>query len=197
MALDQLWYQVRTGEKEYLRICAPMVRYSKLPFRQLVRKYGVDICFSPMIMSDSFSCSSKARDNELTTAQTDQPLVVQFAANQVHQFVQSAQLVQYYCDGVDLNCGCPQRWALQEGIGACLINKPEFVADLVKQTRAQTRNGLSISIKIRIHSEIKQTVGKMETLTTFKMASFGNYTLRKPVKLELLKCKFQRSNWLI
>ncbi|KAB7502909.1 hypothetical protein Anas_14315, partial [Armadillidium nasatum] len=40
-----------------------------------------------------------------------------------------------YSDGVDLNCGCPQRWAIQEGYGACLINKPELVSDIIHQTR--------------------------------------------------------------
>ena len=61
-----------------------------------------------------------------------------------------------HCNGVDLNCGCPQRWAQQEGIGACLINKPDFIADLVKQTKNQCREDLSVSIKIRIHSDINR-----------------------------------------
>ena len=116
---------------------------------------------------DSFSSSQKARDNEFTTwterlpgkwegQSPDRPLVVQFAANKVQDFVTSAQLVQGYCEGVDLNCGCPQRWAAQEGIGACLINKPDFIHDLVRQTKNQTCSGLSISVKIRIHADIKQ-----------------------------------------
>lgn len=44
-----------------------MVRYSKLEFRTLVRKYGVDLCYTPMIMADSFCQSNKARLNEFTT----------------------------------------------------------------------------------------------------------------------------------
>ena len=43
--MDTLWEEVRSGEKRYLKICAPMVRYSKLPFRMLVRLYDVDVCF--------------------------------------------------------------------------------------------------------------------------------------------------------
>ena len=31
--------------------------------------------------------------------------------------VESALLVSEYCQGVDLNCGCPQRWAIQAGRG--------------------------------------------------------------------------------
>ena len=111
-----------------------------------------------MIMSESFAHSQKARDNEFTTNKDDKPLVVQFAANKVEDFVTSAQLVADHCQGVDLNCGCPQRWALKEGIGACLIDKPEFVSDLVRQTRNRTRDDLLVSVKIRIHSDIRRTV---------------------------------------
>jgi tRNA-dihydrouridine synthase 4 len=48
-------------------------------------------------------------------------------------------MVEPFCEGADLNCGCPQTWACKEGIGACLIEKPDFVADLVRQTRNQER----------------------------------------------------------
>ena len=74
------------------RICAPMVRYSKLAFRMLVRLYETDIAYTPMIMADSFSSSSAARDNEFTTNIGDQPLIVQFAANNVHDFVRYASV---------------------------------------------------------------------------------------------------------
>ena len=70
-----------------VRICAPMVRYSKLPFRMLVRLYDCDIAYTPMIMADSFSSSANARDNEFTTNSDDRPLIVQFAANKVDDFV--------------------------------------------------------------------------------------------------------------
>ena len=70
-----------------LRICAPMVRYSKLPFRMLVRLYDCDVAYTPMIMANSFSSSQAARDNEFTTNPADRPLIVQFAANKVEEFV--------------------------------------------------------------------------------------------------------------
>lgn len=79
-------------EKDFVKICAPMVRYSKyveglqrlyrfpyvsylmsliffyrLPFRILARQYGCDLCYTPMIMADSFVQSAKARSNEFTT----------------------------------------------------------------------------------------------------------------------------------
>jgi len=145
--------------KQTVRICAPMVRYSKLAFRVLVRLYGCDIAFSPMILADSFYNSQKARDNELTTNEMDEPLIVQFAASKAEHFSRSAEMVAGHCKGVDLNCGCPQRWAVHEGIGACQINKPEFVTDVVRQTRARVSDStFSVSVKIRIHDDVSRTV---------------------------------------
>lgn len=40
----------------------------RLEFRRLVRKYGVDLCFTPMTMTDSFCQSEKARQNEFSTS---------------------------------------------------------------------------------------------------------------------------------
>lgn len=142
-----------------LKICAPMVRYSKLAFRSLVRKYECDLCFTPMIIAESFVKSIKARDSEFTTNQADGPLIVQFAANDPQVLADAASIVSPFADGVDLNCGCPQRWAVAEGYGACLINKPELLRDMLRQVRNQIENpNFSVSIKIRIHKDIKTTV---------------------------------------
>ena len=45
------------------------------------------------------------------------------------------QVLHRYSSGVDLNCGCPQTWAKKEGLGACLIKKPQLVKEMVKETR--------------------------------------------------------------
>ena len=79
-----------------IKVCAPMVRFTKLPFRQLVLKYGTDIAVTPMIMSDSFVRSQKARDNEFTTSVLDTPLIAQFAANNAKDFADAAELVHQY-----------------------------------------------------------------------------------------------------
>uniref|UniRef100_A0A8C7EI78 DUS-like FMN-binding domain-containing protein n=1 Tax=Nothoprocta perdicaria TaxID=30464 RepID=A0A8C7EI78_NOTPE len=52
---------------QVVKICAPMVRYSKLAFRSLVRRYECDLCYTPMIVAADFVRSAKARDSEFTT----------------------------------------------------------------------------------------------------------------------------------
>ncbi|XP_062990227.1 tRNA-dihydrouridine(20a/20b) synthase [NAD(P)+]-like isoform X2 [Elgaria multicarinata webbii] len=142
-----------------VKICAPMVRYSKLSFRTLVRKYNCDLCYTPMIVAADFVRSVKARHSEFTTNQGDHPLIVQFAAKEAQVLADAACIVSPFADGIDLNCGCPQRWAMAEGYGACLINKPELVQEMVRLVRNQVENPMfTVSIKIRIHDDLKRTV---------------------------------------
>ena len=48
----------------------------------------------------------------------------------------------------------PFRWAIQEGYGAKLINNPELIKDIVRQTVSHVP-GFPVSIKIRIHENIR------------------------------------------
>ena len=45
------------------------------------------------------------------------------------------------------------RWAMAEGYGAHLIKHPELIADMVSQ--ASSHSGLPVSIKIRIHNDLR------------------------------------------
>src|SRR4051812_8835344 len=85
-------------DKKFMRISAPMVRYSKLAFRTLVRRHGMDVAYTPMIVSDCFVRSQAARDVEFTTHGEDRPLVVQFAANNAADFALAAEYVAPFAD---------------------------------------------------------------------------------------------------
>uniref|UniRef100_A0A8C8FA39 DUS-like FMN-binding domain-containing protein n=1 Tax=Oncorhynchus tshawytscha TaxID=74940 RepID=A0A8C8FA39_ONCTS len=102
-----------------------------LAFWSLVRKFDCDICFTPMIVAPDCMCSVKARDSEFTNNEADHPPIVQFAASGAQTLADAACVVSPFSDGVDLNYGCPQQWAMSEGYGACLLNKPEPVKDMV------------------------------------------------------------------
>lgn len=127
-----------------------MVRYSKLEFRSLVRKYGAELTFSPMTIANSFCRAEQCRQNEFTTNIDDTPMIVQFAANSATDFLYATEMVQNYADGVDLNCGCPQSWAMQDGYGSYLLRKPEVIEDMIKTVRRNTPSTFSVSVKIRL-----------------------------------------------
>nr|XP_029718795.1 tRNA-dihydrouridine(20a/20b) synthase [NAD(P)+]-like [Aedes albopictus] len=136
--------------ESYLKICAPMVRYSKLEFRNLVRSYGTDLTYTSMIMADSFCQSEKARLNEFTTNTDDTPVIAQFAAKNSVDFLSATEMAFPYVDGVDLNCGCPQRWAMQDGYGSALLKTPELIADMLSTVRRNLPGTFSVSVKVRL-----------------------------------------------
>ncbi|KAH8412965.1 hypothetical protein KR009_007211 [Drosophila setifemur] len=138
------------SEPDFLRVSAPMVRYSKLEFRRLVRLNGVQLAFTPMMISDSVNNSEKARQNEFTTGPDDQPVIAQFAAKNAEEFVTSAQLIYPYVDGIDLNCGCPQGWAMAKGYGCGLLRQPEQVREVVRRVRSTLPSDFSVSVKMRL-----------------------------------------------
>ncbi|CAL8088871.1 unnamed protein product [Orchesella dallaii] len=90
-------------EKSLVKMCAPMVRYTRLPFRLLVREYDTDVVFSPMILADSFVKSEQCRQHEFTTCSEDIPLLVQFAAKNASDFAEAAELVYRYVPNIKLN----------------------------------------------------------------------------------------------
>ncbi|KAL7023419.1 hypothetical protein ACKWTF_012605 [Chironomus riparius] len=140
-------------------VVAPMVRYSRLEFRSLARNYGADICFTPMTIANSFIRSEKCRQVEFTTNLEDNPVIAQFAANCTTDFLYATQMIQNYVDGVDLNCGCPQKWAKEDGYGCYLLKKSEVIEDMMKTVRRNTPSDFSVSIKIRLLTkDIKNTV---------------------------------------
>lgn len=126
--------------------------------------YGVDLCFTPMILADSFCQNAKARSSEFATTKCDTPLVAQFAANSVNDFLDASKLLYPYVDGVDLNCGCPQRWAMKDGYGCALLSKPELVHSLLRSVRNCFPSNFTVSVKVRLLQEVKKTIAMCQQL---------------------------------
>ncbi|EFA83092.1 chaperonin containing TCP1 beta subunit [Heterostelium album PN500] len=146
----------RVNNGEFMKIAAPMVRFSRLPFRLLCKKWGCDITYSPMILAEAFNRSAYARDSDFSTNIFDDSLIVQFAANSAEELAAAAEKVAKHCQGVDINCGCPQKWVMKEGYGANLLQHPQKITDMVKQVN--NRVGIPCSIKIRVDKNLQKTV---------------------------------------
>ncbi|KJH42325.1 dihydrouridine synthase [Dictyocaulus viviparus] len=89
----------------------------------------------------------------------DRPLIVQFASDDPFIFASAAELVYRYSSGVDLNCGCPKSDVRAKGFGSILLNRPDHLAEIVKQCRARISDPeFTISLKIRIHYPLNKIV---------------------------------------
>lgn len=148
----------RISPQRPVTVAGPMVRYLKLPFRETCRHFGVDIVYTPMILAREFVRNDMARLSDYTTNRRDQCVVAQVGANNVEDLVRFCDLIHPYVDGIGLNCGCPIRDQVREGIGAALMSKPELVADMVRAVKDKYGDKLCIETKIRIHWDLEETV---------------------------------------
>jgi tRNA-dihydrouridine synthase 4 len=134
----------------------------------VARHYATDVLYTPMMLAHEFTRSHIARDSDFTTHPQERQatphdgrqhvLIAQFASSSPEEFVRASTLIEPWVDGVNLNCGCPQPWAIKEGIGCKLMDEPELVADMVRAVKAALApKGKSVSVKIRIAKDLEIT----------------------------------------
>ncbi|ODV81568.1 tRNA-dihydrouridine synthase [Suhomyces tanzawaensis NRRL Y-17324] len=174
-------------------IAGPMVRYSKLPFRELVRNYNTDIVYTPMILAREFVRNDIARISDFTTNDRDRPVIVQVGCNNVEDLLKFVEMIHPYVDGIGINCGCPIKEQVREGIGAALMTEPDLVAAMVKAVKDKYGDRVCLETKIRIHADINQTVEfvkKVEASGVDYITVHGrtkNTRSSVPVNLEAIK----------
>jgi tRNA-dihydrouridine synthase 1 len=114
----------------------------------------------------------KAYDYEFDAA--DRPLILQLAGNTPDPIITLAnqELFKGHIDGVDLNCGCPQGFAMEKKIGAGLLRNPDHLVDLARQISQAIP--YPFSMKLRLHEDgVQTTIALMEKLvSTAKVAAF-------------------------
>lgn len=141
-------------------IVAPMVDHSELAWRILSRRYGADLCYTPMFHSRLFASEEKYRasmwsdmdgDKEL-----DRPLIVQFCANDPELLLKAAKFVESKCDAVDLNLGCPQGIARKGNYGAFLMDDWDNVHKLINTLHENL--SIPVTAKIRIYDDKEKSL---------------------------------------
>ncbi|VDM15992.1 unnamed protein product [Hydatigera taeniaeformis] len=148
--------------ERYKFVLAPMVDHSELAWRMLSRKYGAHVTFTPMINIKQFMKDPKYRAKALEFSEEDRPCIAQFCGNSPELFAASAKVVEKYCDGVDLNLGCPQGIARRGHYGSFLQDEWELIAAMVRTCKSTV--SVPVSVKIRIFPDVERTISYAKML---------------------------------
>lgn len=154
------WYE-SMGSPKY--ILAPMVQGSEYAWREMSRRYGAQLCYSPMLHARMFVENDKQRLSlwsSMKTAKEDK-LIVQFCANDPEILLKAAKQVVPYADGVDINFGCPQGIARKGKYGAFLQDDWKLVYSLI--------NILHKNLEIPVTAKIRVFPSREKTLEYAKM----------------------------
>lgn len=142
------------------KIVAPMVDQSELAWRILSRRYGADLCYTPMFHARLFATDEKYRQNMWSELdgdkELDRPLIVQFCANDPDYLLKAAQLVEDKCDAVDLNLGCPQGIAKKGKYGAFLMDDWALIHKLIRNLHDNLK--CAVTAKIRIYDDWEKSL---------------------------------------
>eukprot|EP00914_Ancora_sagittata_P018433 GHVO01036513.1.p1 GENE.GHVO01036513.1~~GHVO01036513.1.p1 ORF type:complete len:346 (+),score=54.60 GHVO01036513.1:87-1124(+) len=133
-----------------------MVGHSDLAFRRLVKKYGVDMSYTPMLHAGMFSTEGLYRFQNFESDEFDRPLVAQFSGHDPDKILAALKHIENDIDMVDLNLGCPQDIARRGHYGAYLLEDEDLVISILSQIASGTH--VPLSCKIRKVHDIENTV---------------------------------------
>lgn len=134
-----------------LLMLAPLAGYTDMPFRSMIKKFGVDISVSEMISAYALSFNPKKTLQMIQKSPLESPFSVQIAGNNKEIIKKSVDILnsQDGIDIIDLNCGCPAPKVSSHGNGSGLLKDLNLLASLVNTIKIHSNKPYT-SLKIRL-----------------------------------------------
>ena len=130
---------------------APLAGYTDLPFRTVVKKFGVDFTVSEMISSNALIHNSKKTHKMLERSPIENPFSIQIAGSDLEVIRRAVEIINERDDvtAIDLNCGCPAPKVVNNLQGSSLLTDLPQMAKVI-ETIKKYSNKEYTSVKFRL-----------------------------------------------
>lgn len=147
-----------------LVVLAPLAGYTDLPFRSVVKNFGVDLTISEMISSNALAYNSVKTYHMLKKAPNENPYFVQLSGSDpkiIRLAVEKLNEIDGI-DGIDLNCGCPAPKVFNHGSGSNLLGDlPRLQEILSTIKKYSNKQYTTAKIRIGIDEKIPVDIAKV------------------------------------
>ncbi len=110
-------------------LLAPMAGVTDKPMRQMVRAYGVGLCYSEMIASQAMVGANDKTLRMSSQMDDDKPLAIQIAGSDPKIMAEAAKMnADRGACLIDINCGCPVKKIVKGVAGSALMQNIELAA---------------------------------------------------------------------
>jgi len=173
---------------------APLAGFTDLPFRAVVKKFGVDLTVSEMISSNALANKSKKTTRMLQKSPLENPYSIQIAGSNPEIIKRALDIINKQ-DGVeivDLNCGCPAPKVFNNLQGSALLGDLDKLAKAIETIKAYSNKPYT-SVKMRLgineknHIEIAKTIERAgaDFIAVHGRTKAGRY--KAPVDYDAIK----------
>jgi len=134
-----------------LYVLAPLAGFTDLPFRSVVKKFGVDLTVSEMISSNALIHHSKKTYRMLEKNPTEDPYAIQIAGSDLDVIRGAVEIINEQEDVsvIDLNCGCPAPKVVNNLQGSSLLTDLPQMAKVIETIKKHSNKEYT-SMKMRL-----------------------------------------------
>ncbi len=134
-----------------LYVLAPLAGFTDLPFRSVVKKFGVDLTVSEMISSNALIHNSKKTFKMLEKAPSEDPYSIQIAGSDQSVIQRAVEIIneEEGVSCIDLNCGCPAPKVVNNLQGSSLLTDLPKMAETIRTIKKHSTKEYT-SVKMRL-----------------------------------------------
>lgn len=142
---------------------APLAGFTDLPFRSVVKQFGVDLTFSEMISANALKYHSAKTFDMIKKSPLEIPYIVQIAGSDIDVIKEAVLILNDIegIDGIDLNCGCPvPKVVSQESGSSLLLNLPKMQRIIETIKTHSNKRYTSAKVRLGFNTKIPEEIAK-------------------------------------